>query len=141
MKKEDYGDIKNMLLDEYKQIEADPDKISAFLTGMTWFEDALTEDDTEERLNEFLPLRISNEYLRKQLVDVQVIIAQNEKYKSLYEGMKNKMDNMCCLSNKELSKLRMDMEFQNVRKELSQYRRYRDLYYELLAEKNRKGIS
>ena len=77
MKKNEYGDLKRMLLDEYMQSNPTDDEVDAFYTGLTWFEDALYDDDIDNELNDFLPLRKENEYLRKDLAGLHKILEEN----------------------------------------------------------------
>ena len=168
MRPKDYGDIKRMLFDEFMQENPSKDLQVAFLTGMTWFENAITEKQTREDLYDFLPLRIKYDNLKEQLILVQdlnekyealkkeydelmnlkeqLIFVQetNKKYEELkkkYDGLMNHFDNKFKMSQKEIKEAKLNRKFQQMEeemKELRKLRKFRDLYYSLMIELRRK---
>ena len=50
MKHKDFSDIKRMLYDEFMQSNPTAEMQKSFITGMTWFEQAITEKETREDL-------------------------------------------------------------------------------------------
>lgn len=180
MNKNDYSDIKNMLLEEYKSTKSSPIEQRAYVLGMSRFEQALTDlkeklldeyqqerpsekmqdafwfgmldfeesllsNNTEERLNEYLPVRTDNAYLREQLAGAKVILAENDELRRLNEGFKKKIENDSNLSKAELFKLKKEVEYIRMQEELKKFRaektKFQDLYYALLIEKYNKGKS
>jgi len=135
MKKNEYGDLKRMLLDEYMQSNPTDDEVDAFYTGLTWFEDALYDDDIDNELNDFLPLRKENEYLRKDLAGLHKILEENMEMKRLYNGMKNDFENVKHMSKKQLEEFKEQSEYKKMIEEIRALRIYKDLYFQLLAEK------
>ena len=177
MNREDYNDIKNMLLDDYKKTKPSPIEQRAYVTGMTrfeqalavlkemllkeyrqenpsseqedafWFgmedfEGALLDRNTEERLNDFLPVRIDNDYLREQLKGAMKILAENDELRRLNEGLNRKILNDSGLSKAEISQLKKDTEYIRISEELKKCRaekaKFQDLYYSLMIEKYNK---
>ena len=180
MNKQDYSDIKNMLLDEYKKARPSFEEQKAYVTGMTryeqallelkemlmeeydaenpeqeradafWFgmqdlEAAITGDTTEERLNDYLPVRISNEYLKEQLLGCRQIISENEELRKANRGYKRKIENDMTLSKSEISQLKKENEYIRLTEELKKCRaektKFQDMYYSLLIERynNKEG--
>lgn len=126
-----------MLLKEFAQVNPDAtiQEKQAFYVGMTWLEDALAnEEETESRLNDELPLRISHEYLRKQLIQVVSIIAENDKLKDKLSHVQNELDNIKNLSKSEFSALRKTEEYNRLFNENESLKKVRDL---LICELNR----
>ena len=135
MKKEDYGELKRMLLDEYMQENPSEEEINAFYTGLTWFEDALYDNDIDDELNNFFPMREENKYLREQLAGMHKILEDNMEMKRLIEGMENKVKNMMKMSKQELKEEKSKYEYANLLKENIELNKYKDKYFTLLAEK------
>lgn len=177
MNKQEYSDIKTMLLDEYKKTKPTPTEMRAYVLGMSryenaidelkdmlmkeymekpsstemqdafWFgmedfENALLDKSTEERLNDFLPVRLTNEYLREQLIGAQQILAENDELRRLNEGLKRKIQNDSVLSKSEISQLKKETEYIRINEELKMLRaekaKFQDLYYTLMIEKYNK---
>lgn len=135
MRPKDYGDLKQMLLDEFMQQNPTEDMQRAFVTAMTWFEQAITDDNIEEDLYNYLPMRIKYENLKEQLKIVQGISERYEDAMKKYEGMKAQLENMYRMPKAELMKVKREKEYQNMSDELRRLRIFKDLYYVSLVEK------
>jgi len=138
MNPKDYGDIKRMLYDEFKESNPSEDEMRGFITALTWFEDAITSDETEQDLYDYLPIRIKYDNLKEQLKIVQGISEKYEQARKLYEGMKNELENTYRLPKPELIKLKKEKEYSRMLEELKQLRIYKDLYYVMLVERHKK---
>ena len=138
MKHKDFSDIKRMLYDEFMQSNPTAEMQKSFITGMTWFEQAITEKETREDLYDFLPIRIKYDNLKEQLLIVQDLSEKYEEMKKSYEGMKATLNNMYKMPKTELMKVKREKEYQNLYDELRRLRIYKDLYYVSLVEKGRK---
>lgn len=138
MNPKDYGDIKRMLYDEFKESNPSEDEMRGFVTALTWFEDAITNDETEQDLYDYLPIRIKYDNLKEQLKIVQGISEKYEQARKLYEGMKNELENTYRLPKPELIKLKKEKEYSRMLEELKQLRMYKDLYYVMLVERHKK---
>lgn len=138
MNPKDYGDIKRMLYDEFKESNPSEDEMRGFVTALTWFEDAITNDETEQDLYDYLPIRIKYDNLKEQLKIVQGISEKYEQARKLYEGMKNELENTYRLPKPELIKLKKEKEYSRMLEELKQLRIYKDLYYVMLVERHKK---
>lgn len=137
MKQNDFGDIKRMLFDEFMQSNPTIEMQNSFITGMTWFEQAITEKETREDLYDFLPIRIKYDNLKEQLILVQDLSEKYEEMKKNYEGMKATLENMYRMPKSELMKVKREKEYQNLYEELRRLRIYKDLYYVSLVERGR----
>lgn len=174
MNKQDYSDIKNMLLGEYKKTKPSMEEQRAYVVGMTRYEQALselkealmeeylaenpgqegsdafwyglqdmeaavTDTSTEDRLNDFLPVRVMNEYLKEQLIGCRHIISENEELRKANNGFKRKIENDMTLSKSEISQLKKENEYIRLTDELKKCRaektRFQDMYYSLLIER------
>ena len=138
MKHKDFSDIKRMLYDEFMQSNPTEEMQKSFITGMTWFEQAITEKETREDLYDFLPIRIKYDNLKEQLLIVQDLSEKYEEMKKSYEGMKATLNNMYKMPKTELMKVKREKEYQNLYDELRRLRIYKDLYYVSLVERGRK---
>lgn len=141
MNQNDYGDIKRMLYDEYMEENPSEEEQRAFLTALAWFEDAITNPETEEDLYNYLPMRVRYDNLKEQLKIVQGISEKYEQAKKLYEGMKNELENTYRLPKPELIKLKKEKEYSRMLDEVRQLRIYKDLYYVMLADKHKRENS
>ena len=139
MKQKDFGDIKRMLFDEFMENNPTIEMQNSFITGMTWFEQAITEKETREDLYDFLPIRIKYDNLKEQLSLVQDLSEKYEEMKKNYEGMKATLENMYRMPKTELMKVKREKEYQNLYEELRRLRIYKDLYYVSLVEKGRNS--
>ena len=139
MKQKDFGDIKRMLFDEFMESNPTNEMQNSFITGMTWFEQAITEKETREDLYDFLPIRIKYDNLKEQLSLVQDLSEKYEEMKKNYEGMKATLENMYRMPKTELMKVKREKEYQNLYEELRRLRIYKDLYYVSLVEKGRNS--
>lgn len=139
MKQKDFGDIKKMLFDEFMENNPTIEMQNSFITGMTWFEQAITEKETREDLYDFLPIRIKYDNLKEQLSLVQDLSEKYEEMKKNYEGMKATLENMYRMPKTELMKVKREKEYQNLYEELRRLRIYKDLYYVSLVEKGRNS--
>lgn len=139
MREKDFSDIKRMLFDEFMESNPTIEMQNSFITGMTWFEQAITEKETSEDLYDFLPIRIKYDNLKEQLLLVQDLSEKYEEMKKNYEGMKATLDNMYRMPKTELMKVKREKEYQNLYEELRRLRIYKDLYYVSLVEKGRKN--
>lgn len=128
----EFGDIKCMLLNEYKKQKRTEAEITAFIKGMSWFEDALVDRDGDDRLNEYLPLRIDNSYLIESLAQLREIESENETLKQQYQKLLDHQETWYHLSQKEKFKIKREKEYQALEKENAALNKYRDLYYELV---------
>jgi len=127
-----------MLYDEFKESNPSEDEMRGFITALTWFEDAITSDETEQDLYDYLPIRIKYDNLKEQLKIVQGISEKYEQARKLYEGMKNELENTYRLPKPELIKLKKEKEYSRMLEELKQLRIYKDLYYVMLVERHKK---
>ena len=137
----DFGDIKRMLYAEFMEQEPSDDMQTGFLTGMAWLEQALMEeDDTIEDLYDYLPLRVKYKNLKEQLKIVQGITERCEKAERDYQGMKNKLENMLHMSDKEKKEIKKEEKYKEINKEMKKLLLYKDLYYCLVVERYKKEI-
>ena len=139
MREKDFSDIKRMLFDEFMESNPTIEMQNSFITGMTWFEQAITDKETREDLYDFLPIRIKYDNLKEQLLLVQDLSEKYEEMKKIYEVMKATLDNMYRMPKTELMKVKREKEYQNLYEELRRLRIYKDLYYVSLVEKGRKN--
>ena len=135
MNKKDHGDLKKMLFRDYAAENPSEECLVAFYTGLTWFEAALNDENIDDSLNEFIPLRVENEYLRRDLEKLHNIEDEYLEMKRLYNGMKAKLANNMHLSNSELKEIKKEAEYNNLTSKIKELQVYKDLYYSLLVEK------
>ena len=135
MNKKDYGDLKKMLFRDYAAENPSEECLVAFYTGLTWFEAALNDENIDDSLNEFIPLRVENEYLRRDLEKLHNIEDEYLEMKRLYNGMKAKLANNMHLSNSELKEIKKEAEYNNLMSKIKELQIFKDLYYSLLVEK------
>ena len=140
MRPKDYGDIKRMLFDEFMQENPSEELQAAFLTGMTRFEQAITEKETRDDLYDFLPLRIKYDNLKEQLMLLQDINEKYEEIKKEHEGLLNTYNNMFKMSKDELKKAKKDKEYEKMVVEVQKLKKFKDLYYMLLVESRREHL-
>ena len=125
------GDIKTLLYKEYVKETPTPSEleIKGFVRGMVRLEDALAEEGIEERLNDFVPVKNAFEKANREL---EKTIQENEALKKKVKGLQAIIDNYNTLSKKELGELRMNSEFNRIKKELEEHKKFKDLYYSQL---------
>lgn len=115
----DYTRIKAVLLKDY--IRSGGKNARDFLTGITWFEHMLIEND-EERLNESVPDKAIIRNLQKEMESKDKIIRDKDQkiknkenqYKSLY----NKYQKFIGLKKKQLAEELKNETIQDLKKEL-----------------------
>lgn len=122
-------------LDE-KNPGLDKRKRAAFIYGLERMGMVLNESSgISDRLNDYLPERVHNEYLRKTLEGVRELVARNEQLKSERDKAVNIMETFKTMSNSDKSKLRRDMAYQerlneidSLKEEIKQMKEERDIY-------------
>lgn len=128
----EFGDIKCMLLNEYKKQQPSEAEITAFIKGMSWFEDVMVDRYADDRLNEYLPLRVENRYLSESLAQLRGIEDENETLKEQNQKLYDHQETWYHLSQKEKFKIKREKEYQALEKENASLNKYRDMYYELI---------
>lgn len=117
----DYTRMKAVLLKDY--IRSGGKNARDFLTGITWFEHMLTEND-EERLNESVPEKVIIRNMQKEMESKDKIIRDKDRkienkvnqYKSLY----NKYQNFLGLKKKQLAEELKNETIQDLKNELQE---------------------
>ena len=114
--------LKKVLLEEFTATDPSPtdEEIKAFIKGMTWLEEALSDPKgTEDVLNEYMPLDMQNQIIREQLVGVKELLAEVEQLKKENKGLNEVIENFHTLSNSEKRQIRMDRSIQAIREEMA----------------------
>lgn len=117
----DFTRMKAVLLKEY--IRSGGKNARDFLTGITWFENMLTEYD-EERLNESVPEKAIIRNMQKEMESKDKIIRdkdqkinnKTEQYKALYK----KWQNFLGLKKKQLAEELKSNDILEMKKELQE---------------------
>ena len=117
----DYTRMKAVLLKEY--IRSGGKNARDFLTGITWFENMLTEYD-EERLNESVPEKAIIRNMQKEMESKDKIIRDKdqkinnkvEQYKALYK----KWQNFLGMKKKQLAEELKSDDILEMKKELQE---------------------
>lgn len=117
----DFTRMKAVLLKEY--IRSGGKNARDFLTGITWFENMLTEYD-EERLNESVPEKAIIRIMQKEMESKDKIIREKdqniknkvEQYKALYK----KWQNFLGLKKKQLAEELKSDDILEMKKELQE---------------------
>lgn len=117
----DFTRMKAVLLKEY--IRSGGKNARDFLTGITWFENMLTEYD-EERLNESVPEKAIIRNMQKEMESKDKIIREKdqninnktEQYKALYK----KWQNFLGLKKKQLAEELKSDDILEMKKELQE---------------------
>lgn len=131
----DKSAVKDMLMAEFMENNPTPEEQRSFYLGMVYMEEALyNPEDTDERLNDYVPQKLINKYLQIELEGVKDLVALNEKLKSEINGLKNILKNNEYLSKAEIRELRKNKEYQRVVDELAAYRRHCDFWCEMAAK-------
>lgn len=87
-----------------------------------------------DRLNDHVPEKVSNDYLREELKKVVNIIAENDSLRKKNKSLSAIIENNSHLSKSELSQLKKEAEYVKLRDELNKLRQYKDLYFMMLAK-------
>lgn len=125
---------------EFQESNPSPAEIRAFLTGMIWFEQAITDTaDTDERLNDYVPEKLLNQYLYQELEGVKELITQNETLKKRNQGLQNELANIRQLSQAEFRELRKNEEYHRMIEELIYTKKQRDFWCEVAAKMQYKN--
>lgn len=117
----------------------------AFIYGLDRMIQVLNDNSNlSNRLNEHIPEKVYNEYLKKSLEGVKELVRQNETLKKERDKAVNIMETFKTLSNPEKRKMKMDFEFakkekqiEELKQELERVKYHRDL---LLSEKFARRI-
>lgn len=143
----DLGAVKARVLETLDKTNPNLDEgvRKAFIHGLERFALVIADETSiKERLNDFLPESVHNEYLRKTLEGVRELVAQNEKLRSERDKAVNIMETFKTMSNADKSKLRrenaykeMGKEIESLKAELKRTQEFRDrlLCRELMKEK------
>lgn len=92
---------------------------NAFVHGLNRLSVAIGDQSIyTERLQEFLPEKVYNEYLKVSLSDAQALVAENERLKQEIVRLNNILNTWKTMSNSDRSKIRMELEYQRILKEL-----------------------
>lgn len=118
----------------------------AFVYGLERMGMVINESSgISDRLNDYLPERVHNEYLKKTLEGVRELVAQNEQLRSERDKAVNIMETFKTMSNADRSKLRREnayklkeKEIQELKAELKRTQHFRDilLSWEILRNKD-----
>lgn len=132
-------------LDE-KNSRLDPGVRKAFVYGLERMGMVINESSgISDRLNDYLPERVHNEYLKKSLEGVRELVVQNEQLRQERDKAVNIMETFRLLSNSDKSKLRCDAamqqkqrEIESIKAELKRVQDHRDilLHKELARKKS-----
>lgn len=121
-------------LDE-RNTRLDPRVRKAFVYGLERMGMVINESSgISDRLNDYLPERVHNEYLKKTLEGVRELVAQNEQLRQERDKAVNIMETFKLLSNSDRSKLRRDaamqrkqLEIEEIKAELKRVQDHRDI--------------
>lgn len=123
--------LKNVLLEEFMATDPPPtdSEAQSFIKGMTWLEEALSDPkDTEQLLNDYMPLDIQNQMIREQLAGVKDLMAEVEGLRKENKGLSEVIENFYTLSNAEKRQIRMDKEIQTIREEMAKLNQEKDFW-------------
>lgn len=134
----EFGDIKCMLLNEYKKQQPTEAEITAFIKGMSWFEDMLVDRFADDRLNEYLPLRVDNRCLAEQLAGMRKLESEIEDLKVQNKKLHDHQSMWYKLSQKEKYEIKKENEYKKLEEENASLTKYKDLYFELILRSRGK---
>ena len=134
--------IKQKIIDSLEKENPDLDKKvrKAFVHGLNRMGLVINEmSSVSDRLNDYIPEKRQNEYLRKTLEGVKELVVQNDTYKTENEKMSNYIKSFMQMTKTEKYKARLDHtyillnnEINQLKDELKRTQNFRDA---LLSEK------
>ena len=129
--------LKKVLLEEFMATDPPPtdNEAKCFIKGMTWLEEALSDpEETEQLLNEYMPVDMQNQMVREQLAGVKDLIAEVEMLRKENKGLNEVIDNFHTLSNAEKRQIRMDKSIQAIREEMVKLNQEKDFWCSKAAQ-------
>lgn len=111
----------------------------AFVYGLDRMIQVLNDNtNLSGRLNDYIPEKVHNEYLKKTLEGVKELVRQNEKLRDERNKAVNIMETFKTLSNSERKQLRFNFEFEKKEKQIEELKQeierlkyFRDILNEL----------
>lgn len=123
--------LKKVLLEEFMATDPPPTdgEVHSFVRGMTWLEEALSDPkDTEQLLNDYMPVDMQNQMIREQLAGVKDLMAEVEMLRKENKGLSEVIENFHNLSNAEKRQIRMDRDIQAIREEMAKLNQEKDFW-------------
>lgn len=130
--------IKQRILDDFirNRPNLSPSLKKAFAYGLDRLALVIDESDTiSDRLQEYIPEKAYNEYLKKSLSNATELIAQNMKLNEEITKLNNKINNLLILPKSEFNKIRRDVEYARLASQLEEQKRVNSILLSKLLAK------
>lgn len=130
--------IKQRILDDFirNRPNLSPSLKKAFAYGLDRLALVIDESDTiSDRLQEYIPEKAYNEYLKKSLSNATELIAQNMKLNEEITKLNNKINNLLILPKSEFNKIRRDVEYARIATQLEEQKRVNSILLSKLLAK------
>ena len=130
--------IKQRILDDLtrKNPNLPPERMKAFAYGLDRLALVYNDSDTiSDRLQEYIPEKAYNDYLKKSLMNVKDLVAENMNLKEENTKLTNKINNLLILPKSELNKMRQDKEYIRLNAELTEQKRLNSILLSRLLAK------
>lgn len=130
--------IKQRILDDFirNRPNLPPSLKKAFSYGLDRLALVIDESDTiSDRLQEYIPEKAYNEYLKKSLSNATELIAQNMKLNEEITKLNNKINNLLILPKSEFNKIRRDVEYARLASQLEEQKRVNSILLSKLLAK------
>ena len=130
--------IKQRILDDFirNRPNLPPSLKKAFAFGLDRLALVIDESDTiSDRLQEYIPEKAYNEYLKKSLSNATELIAQNMKLNEEITKLNNKINNLLILPKSEFNKIRRDVEYARLASQLEEQKRVNSILLSKLLAK------
>lgn len=130
--------IKQRILDDFirNKPNLSPSLKKAFAYGLDRLALVIDESDTiSDRLQEYIPEKAYNEYLKKSLSNATELIAQNMKLNEEITKLNNKINNLLILPKSEFNKIRRDVEYARLASQLEEQKRVNSILLSKLLAK------
>lgn len=134
----DLEHIKQNILDELdrKNPNLPSQRRKAFAYGLDRLGLVYNDADTiSDRLQEYLPEKAYNSYLKKSLMNASELVAENTNLKEENNKLNNKINNLLILPKSELNKLRHEKEYNRLNAELQEQKRINSILLSRLLAK------